>query len=141
MRQARFAPAVSMNAVRMTIASGLAAGLFAVGMLSVPATAAATNNNCSNTGVQVNVVSCDGALNGNHVDTDISDIRVLSGNELHVLEVELDKVFVTVVNLPVLVQINTIAAAVVVILKTLNIDVCQVKVGELGLINTNIAAC
>lgn len=139
MLQARFAPAVSMKVIRLSIAAGLAAGLFAIGMLSVPATADAGNTGCNNSGIAL--VSCSSILSGNTINTEIKDVRVLSGWELDFLEVEIDKVLVTLVNLPVQVRINTLALAVVAILKALNIDVCQVKVGEVGLINNNIAKC
>lgn len=139
MLQARFTPAVSMKVIRLSIAAGLTAGLFAIGMLSVPATADAGNTGCSNSGIAL--VSCSSILSGNTINTDIKDIRVLNGLELSVLALEIDKVLVTLVNLPVQVRINTLALAVVAILKLLNVDVCQVKVGELGLINNNIAKC
>jgi len=139
MRQARFAPAVSMKVIRLSIAAGLAAGLFAIGMLSVPATADAGNTTCNNNGIAL--VSCSSILSGNTINTDIKDIRVLNGLELSFLKLEIDKVLVTLVNLPVQVRIDTLALAVVAILKLLNVDVCQVKVGELGLINNNIAKC
>jgi hypothetical protein len=142
MSQVRFVPAVSINVVRMAIAAALAVGLFAVGTLSVPATAAAGNNNCSNEGPGGNNhVKCGGVISGNQVNVDVSDIRVLTDNELSVLEVKLDDLYLTLVNVPVNVRVNTIAAAVVVILKELGILVCQVKVGEVGVINNNIAKC
>jgi hypothetical protein len=142
MSQVRFVPTVSISVVRMAIAAALAVGLFAVGALSVPATAAAGNNNCSNEGPGGNNhVKCSGLISGNQVNVDVSNINVLSGNHLDVLEVKLDDLYVTLVNVPVNIRVNTIAAAVVVILKDLGILVCQVKVVEIGIVNTNIAKC
>jgi len=145
MSKVRFAPAASIHVVRMTGLAVLAAGLFAVGLLSGPATASATNpptvGNCSQVGL-VNVqVVCVGSVTA-PVTVNIEDNKVLNNNELNVLKVELEKVFVNALNPNTQVEIDTIAVGVVAILKNiLNISVCQVKVIELGLTNLNLAKC
>ena len=137
----RFASAAQITVVRLAIAAALAAAVF-VGLLGGSQTATAVadgNSTCSNgSGTSVN---CIGTVNGNTVNIDISKNKVLSGNELNILTVELDKVLISVINLPVSVQVNTIATKTVLILKALNVQICDVKVAELGLVNTNIAKC
>jgi hypothetical protein len=142
MSKVTFAPAAPQRVVRLTIAAVLAAALF-VGLLSGPATATAAPGDpiCSNQGGGSSTVKCIGTINGNTVNIDISKIRILSNNELKILNVELKKVFISVINLPIDVQVNTIATKTVLILKALNVQVCQVKVVELGVVNTNIAKC
>jgi hypothetical protein len=142
MSKVKFAPAARIDVVRLTIAAVLAAALY-VGLLSGPGTAIAApgDTTCSNQGGGNSTVKCIGTINGNTVNVNITNIRILSDFELNVLKVELDKVFITVVNLPVSVQVETIAKNTVIILKALNVQVCQVKVFELGLVNLNIAKC
>jgi hypothetical protein len=142
MSKAQFAPAAPINVVRLTIAAVLTAALF-VGLLSGPATATAAPGNptCSNQGGGNSKVTCIGTINGNTVNIDISDIRVLTDNEINILNVELEKVFISVINAPINVQVDTIAAQTVLILKALNVQICQVKVVELGVVNLNVAKC
>lgn len=144
MTKVSFAPAAPMNVVRMIVLAVLAAGLFAVGLLSGPATASAnppTVSNCSNVlGVQVQVV-CVGSINA-PITVTIGDISALNDNDLNVLKVELEKVFVNAANINTQVEIDKIAIGVVAILKdVLHLTVCQVKVAELGLVNLNVAKC
>jgi hypothetical protein len=142
MSKVQFTSAAPINVVRLTIAAVLAVALF-VGMLSGPGTASAAPGNptCSNQGGGNSKVTCIGTINGNTVNIEISDIRVLTDNELKFLNVELEKVFISVVNLPIQIRVDTIAAQTVVILKLLNVAVCQVKVIEIGVVNLNIAKC
>jgi hypothetical protein len=105
MNQVGCAPAVSTNFVRLTIASLIAVGVFAVGLLVGPATASADGtsvNNCSNVAVNV---ACFGQINGNPVTINIGDVA--SNNQLNVLTSNLQNVFLSVVNIQ---DINILSA-------------------------------
>ena len=142
MSKAQFAPAAQITVVRLTIAAVLTAALF-VGLLSGPATATAAPGNptCSNQGGGNSKVTCIGTINGNTVHIDISNVRILTNNELNVLNFELEKVFISLINAPINVQVENIANNTVLILKALNVQICQVKVVELGVVNLNVAKC
>jgi hypothetical protein len=89
----------SIGLVRLTIATGLAAGLIAVGLFVVPATASADGptevNNCSN--VVVNLV-CVGQYDGDLVTVNVGDVNVLNGTQLDAATATLGDVLVSVVN-------------------------------------------
>ena len=97
MMQVGFAPAVSVNAVRLTIAGLVAVGVFAVGLLSGPSTAMGDGTtNCSRSVVNV---ACVGQINGNLVNVNVSDIGVLTDNQLNAFTAEIDRVFVSVASI------------------------------------------
>jgi hypothetical protein len=138
----RFAPTSAITAVRMAIAAALVAvSLFMVLSLNGPATAAASGNTGGSTCSKVVVqIVCIGEINGNTVT--VSTGAILSSNDISVLENNLNNVLNNSVNPDTQVEVNNVAVGVVAILKdVLNINICQVKVIELGLINTNIAKC
>src|ERR671916_2187825 len=89
----------SIDLVRLTIATGLAAGLIAVGLFVVPATASADGptevNNCSN--VVVNLV-CVGQYDGDLVTVNVGDVNILNGTQLDAATATLGDVLVSVVN-------------------------------------------
>lgn len=130
------------------VAAVLACGLLAMGLLSAPAIAGATGSthvtSCSNTGGGPNhKVVCLGTINGNDVNVEISNIRILSPGELTLLQANENNLFLSLINVgDIQTQVNNVASGTVIILKNvLNISVCQVKVIEIGLVNTNIAKC
>ncbi len=87
------------------------------------------------------VTICIGQINGNVVT--VSPNVIVSGNDVSVLENFLNEDAVNVANISdTQTQINVLSADVSNFLNnSLNINVCQVKVIELGLVNTNIANC
>jgi hypothetical protein len=138
----RFAPTSAITAVRMAIAAGLVAiSLFMVLSLNGPATAAASGNTGGSTCSQVLVqIVCIGEINGNTVTVNTG--AILSGNDISVLENNLNNVLNNSVNPDTQVEVNNVAVGVAAILKNvLNIGICQVKVLEIGVWNNNIAKC
>jgi hypothetical protein len=140
MTKMRFAPAGSIQAVRLTIAAVVVAGLLAVGLISGPATASATGSthvtSCSN-GVQI---VCLGTISGNPITVDVGNINVLSGNDV---KAELENVLNNNANISdIQVQVDKVASDFVIKLENvLNVHICQVKVVELGFVNLNLAKC
>jgi hypothetical protein len=140
MSKVRFAPAASIQTVRLTIAAVVVAGLLAVGLVSGPATASATGQtkvtSCSN-GAQI---LCFGTINGNPIKVEVGNVNVLSGNDV---TVQLEKVLNDDALIGDLhVQVEKVASDFEVKLQdVLNIQICQVKVFELGAVNLNIANC
>ncbi|MBD0327947.1 MAG: hypothetical protein ICV68_16070 [Pyrinomonadaceae bacterium] len=98
---------------------------------------------CSNQGGGQSTVTCLGLVNGNNITIDISNIRVLNDVELNLLKVNLTNVVINALTIgDIQLQVNKIASDTVVVLKdVLNIQVCQVKVIEIGVVNNNIAKC
>jgi hypothetical protein len=126
----------------MAIAAAVVAlSLFTVVSLNGPATAAASGNTGGSTCSQVVVqVVCIGEINGNTVTVNTG--AILSGTDISVLENNLNNVLNNSVNPDTQIEVNNVAVGVVAILKNvLNINICQVKVIELGWVNTNIAKC
>jgi hypothetical protein len=101
MNQVRFAPAGLTKGLKPMIASLLAMGAVAVGLLG-PSIAAADVNNCSQTGF--NVV-CIGQINGAPVTVDVGGVG--NGNDLNVLTNNLNDAFASVANIS---DINALAA-------------------------------
>jgi len=140
MSKMRFAPAGSIQAVRLTIAAVVVAGLLAVGLISGPATASATGptqvTSCSN-GVQI---VCIGTINGNPITVNVGNVSVLSGNDV---KVQLEKVLNDNAQIgDIQVQVDKVASDFTIKLQdVLNIHICQVKVVELGFVNLNHAQC
>jgi len=124
----------------------LAVGLLAVGLVTGPATAGANGSTridtCSNQGGH-NKVLCVGTINGNTINIEIDNIRVLSPTELSILTLNLTNVVVNAANIgDIQVRVDNVASNTVIVLKdVLNIQVCQVKVIEVGVVNKNIAKC
>jgi hypothetical protein len=115
-------------------------GLMMLGAGSVPASANGGTGGFECTAV-VGAV-CIGSINGNSVEVDLGNVSVLNGTEVNALQDFLNNDAVNVANLDVQTQINHIAVDVADYLKnTQNISVCQIKVIEVGLVNTNIAKC
>jgi hypothetical protein len=84
---------------------------------------------------------CIGQINGNSVEVDLGNVTVLSGNKVDI-ENFLNNDAVNVANLDVQTQINKLAVDVAGFLNhNLGFQVCQIKVIEIGLVNTNIAKC
>lgn len=96
MHQVGFAPAASINVVRLTLAVLVAVAVFAVGLLSGPATASADSdvNNCSN---NTTSLVCVGQINGGLVNVTVNE--VFSANELTAMTTGLQNVFLSVVNI------------------------------------------
>jgi hypothetical protein len=95
-------------------------------------------------GVTCSVIAvCDGFLNGNTVHIETGDIKILNGNEINILTVNENRILNDVANIKdIQVQVDQIASENVVVLKdVLHLQVCQVKVLELGVVNLNIAKC
>lgn len=84
---------------------------------------------------------CIGQINGNTVEVDIGNVTILSGNQVTVLQDFLDNDAVNVSNLDVQTQVDTIAVDVADVASNLGISTCQIKVIEIGVVNTNIARC
>jgi hypothetical protein len=87
-------------------------------------------------------VTCLGIINGNVGNIDISNVQVLSGNQVNILEDSLNNNIFKILNLDVQTQLNTLAADVVnIFIGKLNIPVtiCQVTAGAIG--QTNNANC
>jgi hypothetical protein len=129
---------------RLTIALSVTA-LVAIGLFGQVVSAAANGGGGSGksggfhcSGV---VTVCVGEINGNPVT--VSPSVTISGNDVSVLENFLNHDSVNVANISdVQTQINVLALDVSNFLNhSLNINVCQVKVAEIGLVNTNIATC
>jgi hypothetical protein len=99
------------------------------------------NVTCSKQGV--NVIACNGLLNGNNVNIDVSNLLNNNEIDLNVLSNDLDNVLQNIdVTAPVQVQVNDVAVGVVTVLvQNLDVLVCQVKVVELGIVNNNLALC
>ncbi len=87
------------------------------------------------------VTICIGQINGNVVT--VSPSVIITGNDVSVLENFLNGDALNVANISdSQTQVNVLAADVSHFLNnSLNVNVCQVKVIELGLVNTNIANC
>jgi hypothetical protein len=111
MNQVGFAPAASINLVRMTIAALIAVGVFAVAMLSGPATASADTNNCSGS----ISVACVGQVNGNLVNVNVGDVNAVSGNELNTLSNNLNQAYVAVANIG---NVNILAVQLTTLVQT-----------------------
>ncbi len=124
-------------AASATISILMLAGIFA----GAPAQAGgSTHASCSNVFVQV---ICIGTINNNPITITIGDINILNGNQINILNVQENNLLNNVASEnDIQTQVNDIASGNVVILKdVLNIFICQVKVVEIGVINTNIAKC
>jgi hypothetical protein len=93
MSQVGFAPERSIKGFRLMVTAVMAVGVFAVGLLSLPAIASA-DTNCSN--ATVNVV-CLGDINGNLVSVTIGDVGV--GNNLTALTNNVNDAFVEVAHI------------------------------------------
>jgi hypothetical protein len=117
-------------------------GLMATGAMGSTTALAGGGTNCQND-QSISGVQCLGQINGNNIEIDISNVGNVSQNELNVLNVAVQGILdANKVIVPIQVQVNDIAVAVVpVVIKDLNVLVCQVKVIELGVVNTNIANC
>jgi hypothetical protein len=134
---------------RYLTAAVLTIGLFAVGALSNPASAPATGptkaNSCSNVaGGPNHKVTCLGTIDGNSVTINIDLLsNSLNDIQLNLLVVKLTDVLINALVFgDIQLQVNNIASGTVIVLKdVLNINVCQVKVIELGKVNNNIALC
>jgi len=121
--------------------------LFGTAVATSGAAAAGGKDNvssCSNHGGYKNTVKCFGVLNDNDLEIEISNVRVLNDNELLVLKNSLNNWLNKNEILNVDVDVKDVQLVVVNIfvedIKTL-INICQVKVVEIGLINVNIAKC
>ncbi len=93
MSQVGFAPARSIKGFRLMVTAIMAVGVFAVGLLSVPAIASA-DTNCSN--ATINVV-CLGDINNDLVTITIGDVGI--GNNLTALTNNLNNAFVEVAHI------------------------------------------
>jgi hypothetical protein len=134
---------MSMKTALTRFAASAAVSLLLLGgaMSTTPALAGgATNSTCSRVVVQV---VCVGTISGNPITVTISDNNILNGNEINVLTVNENKILNDFANEnDIQTQVNDIAAENAVVLKdVLNLSVCQVKVVEVGVVNTNIANC
>lgn len=139
MSMVRFAPAASLNTVRMTALAVLTAGLFAFGMLSGTGTAGATGPTGVNSCLGINVV-CVGQISGNPITVTVGNIEALNNNDV---KLELENILNHSANiLNIQVQVDKIATDLEVYLKdVLHVSICQIKVVELGWTNLNLANC
>jgi hypothetical protein len=128
---------------RLTIGLSVTA-LVAIGLFGQVVSAAANGGGGGGTGgfhCSGVVTVCVGQINGNTVT--VSPSVTVTGNEVSVLENFLNHDSVNVANISdVQTQINVLAVDVSHFLNhSLNVNVCQIKVVEIGLVNTNIANC
>ena len=118
-------------------------GALAIMMLGASAVPASANGGTG--GFTCNALVgavCIGQINGNTVEVDLGNVSILSPHDITVLQDFLNNDAVNVANLDVQTQINKLAVDVADFLNhSLNLQVCQIKVIEIGLINTNIAKC
>ena len=100
----------SIGLVRLSVAAGVAAGVIAIGLFGVAATASADGptevDNCSN--VVINLV-CVGQYDGDLVTVNVGDVNVLNGAQLEAATATLGDVLVSVVNVE---DINILAAEI-----------------------------
>jgi hypothetical protein len=97
-------------------------------------------NKCSNvnSGLSLNQVACSGTINGNTLKVEVKNVKVLSDNELNVLNLELNNVLNNAVTVK---HIQLKAVEVFVTKFHAPVTLCQVKVVEIGQTTTNIAKC
>jgi hypothetical protein len=129
----------------LAASSAATLSLVAAGVASVatPVSAAGGTGNvvCSKQGI--NVIACNGLINGNNINITISNLLNNNNINLSVLSNDLDNVLNhDKVILPIQIQVDKVAIDVVsVLVKNLDVLVCQVKVVELGIVNNNLALC
>ena len=128
---------------RLLVGSCMTAALSVSGFLgTTPAAHAGGGSTATCSVIVVNVV-CIGniGINHNNVEIDILNVdvnhlidvkNVLNNNEVNILN--------NILNPDIQTEVNDIASQNVVIVNEL-VNVCQVKVIELGVVNTNIAKC
>jgi len=96
------ARAGSTNRARLTVATFMAIGASAVGLLGPASASAAGDNNCSFGGT---TIACVGQINGGLVNVNVGDVA--SNNDLDALENNLNNAFVAVANIE---NINILSA-------------------------------
>lgn len=112
MSQIGFAPAGSLNRVRLMVGAVVAVGVLAAGLLGpANASADAGDNNCT---LMATTVGCVGQINGGLVNVNIGDVA--SNNDLGVLEDNLNDAFVSVANIS---DINILSADLAVAVQTI----------------------
>lgn len=111
--------------------------------LATSGTAAATGsdrlNSCSNAGGGRNNVACSGTINGNRLEIEIKNVKILSDNEINVLNVEMNNFLNN--NVVTVKDVQTKVIEIFIGKLLLPITVCQVKVVEIGKVNINVAKC
>ena len=130
--------------VSLAASSVAALGIMATGVAGATTAFAGGNTGnvtCSKQGI--NVIACNGLINGNDIDITISNLLNNNNIDVNVLSNDLDNVLnENKLIVPIQVQVNDVAVGVVTVLvKDLDVLVCQGKVVELGVVNNNIALC
>jgi hypothetical protein len=128
---------------RLLVGSCMTAALSVSGFLgTTPAAHAGGNSSATCSDIGINVV-CIGTLgiNNNTIEIDVLNVDInhlvdvknaLNNNEVNILN--------NVLSPDIQTEVNNVASGNVVVVKNL-VNVCQVKVIELGVINNNIAKC
>lgn len=119
-------------------------GLVAGGAMGATTAFASGGGTTCQNDQSISGVQCLGQINGNSIEIDISNVG--NGNNLQLVNLQNDlNNILNESNIDILgiqAQVNAVAVAVVpVVIKDLDVVVCQVKVAELGYVNTNLANC
>lgn len=135
--------------VRLAVLMGLTSALGGAAVATGATAYAGGGFSCSNVqSVGINTVVCTGDITvlgqSAPVQVTVGDVQVLSGNDISVLENSLNNDSVNLANLDVQTQLDQIQVDVLDVFNNqlaIPIQICQIKVVEIGVVNNNQADC